>query len=77
MQLQASFSTGGTSMSSQSVTELRDPHARRLLVDEAEWRDRLNQLADMRRVLSDTSVAAGDAMRVVPIGEHGDTTASR
>jgi hypothetical protein len=64
-------------MNSHSATEPRDPHARRLLVDEAEWRDRLNQLADMRRVLSATPVVAGDAMRVSPVDGHGDTTASR
>jgi hypothetical protein len=51
----------------------RDPHAKRLLVDEAEWRDRLNQLADMRRGLAVTPVAVGTAIVVAP----GDTTAAR
>lgn len=53
----------------------RDPHARRLLVDEAEWRDRLNQLADMRRGPVVTPVAAGGAMVGAPDGEQGDTAA--
>ncbi len=54
-----------------------DPHARRLLVDEAEWRDRLNQLADMRRGLAVTPVTAGAAIVATPGDEHGNTTASR
>jgi hypothetical protein len=54
-----------------------DPHARRLLVDEAEWRDRLNQLADMRRGLAVTPVAAGAAIVAAPGEQHGSTTASR
>jgi hypothetical protein len=37
-----------------------DRHSKRLLVDEAEWRDRLNQLADIRRA-SSTTPAAGNA----------------
>jgi hypothetical protein len=62
-------------MNSLSGAKL-DPHARRLLVDEAEWRDRLNQLADMRRVLLATPVAAGAAVVVAPDIGH-NTTASR
>ncbi len=54
-----------------------NPHARRLLVDEAEWRGRLNQLADMRRGLAVAPVAEGAAIAVAPGGEHGPATASR
>ncbi len=54
-----------------------DPHARRLLVDEAEWRDRLNQLADMRRGPVVTPVAAGATVVVASGGEHRDTMAAR
>jgi hypothetical protein len=54
-----------------------DPHARRLLVDEAEWRDRLNQLADMRRVLSNNPIAGGAAVVVALVDEHGNPAASR
>jgi hypothetical protein len=54
-----------------------DPHARRLLVDEAEWRDRLNQLADMRRRLTVTPIAAGAAIATIPGEQRGNTTASR
>jgi hypothetical protein len=39
-------------MNSLSARGGLDPHSRRLLVDETEWRDRLNQLADMRREVS-------------------------
>jgi hypothetical protein len=46
-----------------------DPHTKRLLVDEAEWRDRLNQLADMRR----TPVAAGAAI----VAARATSTAKR
>jgi hypothetical protein len=52
-------------MSSPSTRSGLDPHSRRLLVDEVEWRDRLNQLADMRRVLS-AAPAAGPAMMTAP-----------
>jgi hypothetical protein len=57
-----------------SPTDL-DLHARRLLVDEAEWRDRLDQLADVRRVLSANPIAS--AVVVALIDEHGNPTASR
>jgi hypothetical protein len=53
-----------------------DPHARRLLVDEAEWRDRLNLLADMRRGLAVTPVAVGAAIVAAPGEDHRNTTAS-
>jgi hypothetical protein len=49
-----------------------DRHSRRLLVDEAEWRDRLNQLADMRRASSAAPVAGGPG---APDGRHGNGTA--
>jgi hypothetical protein len=62
-------------MSSMSRAKA-DPHARRLRVDEAEWRDRLNQLADMRRGLAVMPVAAGQAIVTAPSEQHGNTTAS-
>jgi hypothetical protein len=52
-----------------------DPHARRLLVDEAEWRDRLNLLADMRRGLPVTPVAVGAVIVAAPGEDHRNTTA--
>jgi hypothetical protein len=51
-----------------------DPHARRLLVDEAEWRDRLNQLANMRRMPSATPVAASAA--IVAASDDGRSSAT-
>jgi hypothetical protein len=48
-----------------SRTDL-DPHSRRLQVDEAEWRDRLNQLADMRRTLFATPIATDAAVVAAP-----------
>lgn len=62
-------------MNSLSPTDL-DRHARRLLVDEAEWRDRLNQLADMRRVLSGTPSAAGAPIVASPGDTHSNATGS-
>jgi hypothetical protein len=52
-----------------------DPHTKRLLVDEAEWRDRLNQLADMRRGLAVPPAATGATIVVASGGERRDTTA--
>jgi hypothetical protein len=53
-----------------------DRHSRRLMVDEAEWRARLNLLADMRRAPSAPPVAAGAAVPGATDGRHGSGTAS-
>jgi hypothetical protein len=55
---------------------LFDRHARRLLVDEAEWRDRLNQRADMRRMLSAMPSAAGAAIVTSRDAIGGNVTGS-
>jgi hypothetical protein len=60
-------------MNSLRVRSKRNPHDRRLLVDEAAWRDRLDQLAEMRR-LSLAPVAAGPAAAAAP--DDGHTTMS-
>jgi hypothetical protein len=61
-------------MNSLSPTRL-DPHARRLLVDEAEWRARLTQLADMRRMLSADPNPIGAAIVAVPVDVQGNPAA--
>jgi hypothetical protein len=53
-----------------------DRHSRRLLVDEAEWRDRLNQLADMRRAPTATPIAAGAPVVGAADIRHGGATGS-
>ena len=63
-------------MNSLSPTDL-DPHARRLLVDEAEWRARLTQLADMRRMLSADPSPIGAAIVAAPVDMYGNPTAGR
>ena len=62
-------------MSSYRIRSKRNPHSRRLLVDEAEWRDRLNQLAEMRR-LSVVPDAAGGATAAAPDDGHVGTMRS-
>jgi hypothetical protein len=49
-----------------------DLHARRLLVDEAEWGDRLNQLADIRHAF--TVPVAGAAIATAPNDGRGIAT---
>jgi hypothetical protein len=56
-------------MNSLGIRSRRNPHDRRLLVDEAEWRDRLDQLAEMRRH-SLAPVAAGAATAAAPDDGH-------
>jgi hypothetical protein len=63
--------TDGTSMNALSTRTEHDPHFRRLRRDEAEWRDRLNQLADMRRALL---AAPGTSIMAAPDNGHDNAT---
>jgi hypothetical protein len=45
---------------------LPDRHSKRLLVDIAEWRDRLEQLAEMRRGAADSTARDGAIVDLKP-----------
>ncbi len=46
-------------------------------MDEAEWRARLDQLADMRRMLSADPSPIGAAIVAAPVDMYGNPTAGR
>jgi hypothetical protein len=53
-------------MVSPGTPTLVDRHSRRVLVDIAEWRDRLEQLAEMRRGAADSTARDGAIVDLKP-----------
>jgi metal-dependent hydrolase (beta-lactamase superfamily II) len=53
-------------MASPGISTLVDRHSRRVLVDTAEWRDRLEQLAEMRRAAAASAPTRSAVVDVKP-----------
>jgi hypothetical protein len=53
-------------MALPGTSTLLDRHSKRLLVDIAEWRDRLEQLAEIRRAAADSTARDSAVVDIMP-----------
>jgi hypothetical protein len=54
-------------MALPGTSTLLDRHSKRVLVDIAEWRDRLEQLAEMRRATADSTARDSTVVDIRPV----------